>query len=230
MGDLSFGKSFDMLKKGESHFAIRILHENTRPVGFLSGVPWLLYTIGKTPGLGAAIQQFIAWSEQCVEERKAMKVDEPDIMSYILESEPIFSDPQKEHMLLVGDSRLIIIAGSDTTAATLVHAFYHLTRDPAQVQKLRAELQDIPMGDEFSIQALQSLDHLNGVINETLRLYPAVPGGVFRQTPQEGIQVGDHFIPGDVTVLTPPWVIQRCTLLQITRLHTTLILYTELTT
>jgi cytochrome P450 len=51
---------------------------------------------------------------------------------------------------------------------------------------------------------------LNGVINESLRLHPPVPGGVYRLSPPEGLRIGDHFIPGDINILTPTWTIQRC--------------------
>jgi cytochrome P450 len=210
MGDLSFGKSFNMLTKGEEHYAIKLLHENTRPVGILSPIPWFLLICTKIPFAMDEIKRFLSYSEQCVEERKMMKVSEPDIMSYILEAEPTFSDSRKEHLLLVGDSRLIIVAGSDTSAAALTHIFYHLAKDPSQVQKVRAELKNVPSGNEFSIQALQGLHHLNGVINEALRLHPPVPGGVYRDSPKEGFQVGDRFVPGEVTILTPTYSIHRC--------------------
>lgn len=211
MGDLSFGKSFNMLNSGEEHYAIKLLHENARPAGILGPIPWFLLTASKIPFATGEVKRFLSYSEKCVEERKTMKVCEPDIMSYILEAEPTFSDPHKEHLLLVGDGRLIIVAGSDTIAATFTHIFYYLAKDPSQVQRLRAELKNAPSGDEFSIQALQGLDHMNGVISETLRLHPPVPGGVYRDSPKEGIQVGDHFIPGEVTILTPTYSIQRCT-------------------
>ena len=210
MGDLSFGKSFNMLTKGEEHYAIKLLHDNTRPIGILSPVPWFLHTCTKIPFAAEGVKRFLTYSEQCVEERKTMKVSEPDVMSYILAAEPTFSDAPKEHLLLVGDSRLIIVAGSDTSAAALTHIFYYLAKDPSQVQKLRAELKTASSGDGSSVQALQGLDHLNGVINEALRLNPPVPGGVYRDSPKEGIQVGDHFIPGEVTILMPTYTIHRC--------------------
>lgn len=37
--------------------------------------------------------------------------------------------------------------------------------------------------------------HLNGAINETLRLFPAVPLGVYRNTPADGFHVKDTFVP-----------------------------------
>lgn len=106
-------------------------------------------------------------------------------------------------------SRFILLTNRQTSAA-LTYAFYHLAQDPSQVQKLRTELEGTPIDNDSSIQSLQHLDHLNGIINEALRLHPPVPGGVYRSTPSEGLQVGEHFIPGDVTVLTPSWSMHRC--------------------
>jgi cytochrome P450 len=56
---------------------------------------------------------------------------------------------------------------------------------------------------------LQYLDHLNAVINETLRLHPPVPTAIPRLTPPEGIQIGDTFVPGNTTVWCPQYVLGR---------------------
>jgi cytochrome P450 len=78
------------------------------------------------------------------------------------------------------------------------------------VEKLRAELQPLSgTNGEFSGRDLQSADHLNGVINEALRLHPAVPSGLLRLTPPEGITVGETFIPGECTVGAPGYTLGR---------------------
>lgn len=93
---------------------------------------------------------------------------------------------------------------SDTTAATLTYLFYHLAREPEQARILREELAPlVPDVTNISHQAIQDAPHLNGVINETLRLHPPVPSGVLRVTPPEGMNIGDTFIPGNITVSTP---------------------------
>ena len=107
---------------------------------------------------------------------------------------------------LSGDAFGVIIAGSDTTASTLVQIYYYLARYPEQVNLLRAELESVPTIDAVS---LSSSPHLNGVINETLRLHPPVPSVGLRLTPTEGLTVGGLFIPGNTTVVAPLYSIHR---------------------
>jgi tryprostatin B 6-hydroxylase len=94
---------------------------------------------------------------------------------------------------------------SDTTAATLVHLFYHLARQWELVEKLRQELDPlIPDLMNFAHKVTQDAPYLNGAINEALRLHPPVPSGVLRLTPAEGVNLGaETFIPGCTTVSVP---------------------------
>lgn len=120
-------------------------------------------------------------------------------------------DQQKALPMLQGDSRLIIIAGSDTTAATLVHLFYHLARDSKVVERIREEASAFrrSSSNKFEHQDLTDAEFLNGCIYETLRLYPPVPNGVQRKTPSEGVFVGKTFIPGSTTIQMPWFVMGR---------------------
>ncbi|KAH7333161.1 cytochrome P450 monooxygenase-like protein [Rhexocercosporidium sp. MPI-PUGE-AT-0058] len=210
MGELAFGQSFDMLKTGEKHNAISLLHEGQRPLGIFTPMPWLMMIMMRIPGAGAGYNRWLAYCEQHAQKRKAMKMQERDIMSYLLEADPMSPDPLKEHMWLVGDSRLIIVAGSDTTAATLTYLFYHLASSPSLVDNLRKELTPLMKQDgSFDNKELQSAEYLNGIINETLRLHPPVPSGVSRVTPKEGVVVGERRIPGETIVSVPLWTVGR---------------------
>ncbi|GAV75693.1 p450 domain-containing protein [Cephalotus follicularis] len=78
-----------------------------------------------------------------------------------------------------------IIAGKDTTAATLSWFIYMLCKYPviqekvAQEVKQASNMKDITDFNEFAIslseETLEKMHYLHAVINETLRLYPAVP-------------------------------------------------------
>ena len=104
---------------------------------------------------------------------------------------------------------------SDTTATTLTHIIYELARHPSNIPKLRKELASIDPSirpNKIHHLQLQHLDHLNGVISETLRLHPPVPTALQRLTPPEGLTIGGVFIPGNTTVWSPQYVLGRCKL------------------
>ena len=74
----------------------------------------------------------------------------------------------------------ILLAGRDTTASTLSWAFLELARNPHVVEKLRCEIFDRlgPSGRVPTYQDIKDMKYLTYIINETLRLYPAVPYNV----------------------------------------------------
>lgn len=70
----------------------------------------------------------------------------------------------------------VLIAGRDTTAATLSWTVYELARYPRVWAKLRSEVLNA-VGKERAptYEDLKGMTYLTHTLNETLRLYPAVP-------------------------------------------------------
>ena len=68
-------------------------------------------------------------------------------------------------------------------------------------------------------QMIVNLDHLNGIIYEALRLYPPVPTAMERKTPAEGLEIGDVYVPGNMTVWCPQYAIARSKKSQTPRLN-----------
>ncbi|KAI0120152.1 cytochrome P450 monooxygenase CYP539B5 [Nemania sp. FL0031] len=70
----------------------------------------------------------------------------------------------------------ILIAGRDTSAATLSWTFYELSRYPNKVRRLREEiLSTVGSNRPPTYDDLKSMTYLRHTLNETLRLYPAIP-------------------------------------------------------
>lgn len=205
MGDLAFGKPFGMLKSGSTHYLMQAFEKGMLPVGWLSPLPWIIPVFASAPIIGDDFTEFIRWCREQVDKRMRMDVKVPDITSWL------FVDPKGDRRWLSGDARLIVVAGSDTTATALTYVFYHLASDPTQVEKLRTELKTrLQPGTPFGVRDVQSGPHLNGVINEALRMHPPVPSGAPRLTPPEGITVDDVFVPGGTNVTVSPYVMGRC--------------------
>lgn len=76
---------------------------------------------------------------------------------------------------------------------------------------LRDEIDNLPRDElgDYVHTDLAVLKHLNGVINESLRLFPPVPTILPRLTPAEGLDVGGTFIPGNTTVFCPQFIVGR---------------------
>ncbi|XP_054794105.1 cytochrome P450 704C1-like isoform X1 [Prosopis cineraria] len=78
-----------------------------------------------------------------------------------------------------------VIAGKDTSAATLAWFIYVLCKHPAVQEKVAKEVKEVTNRKEMSSptefvlsltdEALEKMNYLHAAITETLRLYPAVP-------------------------------------------------------
>ena len=90
---------------------------------------------------------------------------------------------------------------------TLICLFYELARQPKKMRKLQHELDTVENIDDVDL--LRALPHLNGVINETLRLHPAVPTGGLRQAPPNGVMLCGRFIPGNTIICAPRYCLSR---------------------
>lgn len=85
-----------------------------------------------------------------------------------------------EDPIIIRDEILnIMIAGRDTTAATLTFAIYQLSQHPEVLQRLRIEiLNKVGNSRRPTYDDLRDMKYLRAVLNEILRLYPAVPFNV----------------------------------------------------
>lgn len=67
MGDLAFGKSFDMLSSGRAHFAMELLQSGMLPLGLLTPISWMIPVMVAAPLVGAKFRKFRSWCGDQVE-------------------------------------------------------------------------------------------------------------------------------------------------------------------
>jgi cytochrome P450 len=121
-------------------------------------------------------------------------------MMYPEDDAPLFPDS-----LMAEEAANLIIAGSDTTAVALTYLIYSVLANPDVKKKLLQEL----AGAQLTWDKLEDLEYLNNVIQETLRLYPSVPGSLPRTCPEGGAVFAGFRIPQKVTVSTQAYTFHR---------------------
>ena len=72
MGDLAFGKSFNMLVDGVKHFFMTSLHNNMFFITLIGHMMWLFPVIKITPGVNFEYLRFRKWIENQIHERMAV--------------------------------------------------------------------------------------------------------------------------------------------------------------
>ncbi|KAG1731965.1 cytochrome P450 [Suillus paluster] len=89
-----------------------------------------------------------------------------------------------EDPIVIRDEILnIMIAGRDTTAATLTFVIYMLAEHPDVLHRLREEiLSKVGSSRRPTYDDMRDMKYMRAVINETLRLYPPVPFNVRTST------------------------------------------------
>ncbi|KAG6037962.1 hypothetical protein E4U41_004624 [Claviceps citrina] len=134
--------------------------------------------------------------------------DQSDILALLIKSGD-FSDDELGDQLLT-----YMVAGHDTASATLVWACFLLVQHPKWQILLRQELrqarlprEELPQPADEIAATLERLPILNGVLSETLRLYPPVP--VTTRVAARDTCLGGYMIPKGTEILMSPWAVNR---------------------
>lgn len=125
-----------------------------------------------------------------------------DILQILIDSQQAHhADDRLTADTIARETVLFLVAGSETTSNTTGFAFVELLKHPEIMEKLRAEIDAIPVEDDKDLthEQLKHLPYLNAVINETLRLNTIVSAGVERIAPKDVVLGGKQFVPKGVS-------------------------------
>ncbi|XP_026876608.2 cytochrome P450 27C1 [Electrophorus electricus] len=106
------------------------------------------------------------------------------------------------HMLVTKEMNLeeiyanmteMLLAGVDTTSFTLSWSTYLLAKHPMVQEQIYEEVRRVLAGRVPTADDIPQLPLIRGLVKETLRLYPVLPGN--GRVTQDDIVVDDYFIP-----------------------------------
>ncbi|KAF4335359.1 benzoate 4-monooxygenase cytochrome P450 [Fusarium beomiforme] len=211
--ELSFGQSFGILEHGKKNQYIEDLEGLSAKGSIKSTFPTLVSLATKLPlpvfkETAAAVSRLRDYSTEAVAQYKRnLAVDptaaKPTLFQKLFKAgEEGLSDEE-----IRAEAQAYIVAGSDTTANTLTYLIYSVCKDTGVRQTLVKELSNLP--DDFGHADLRELPYLNMVVDETLRLYAAVPSALPRVVPTGGANLAGHFLPSNTVVSTQAWTLHR---------------------
>ncbi|RAL08633.1 cytochrome P450 [Aspergillus homomorphus CBS 101889] len=162
------------------------------------------------------LAQVYAMHEQIAQQSQEVPLNNDNHIStaggsiYQALTDPSLSPAERSLARLRDESFIVLIAGTETTAATLTFATYHLLRNRSMFLQLREELKQVmptPKSEPRWSQ-LEQLPYLTAIINEALRL-SATPMRPARVAPCESLHYKQYTIPPGTPISTISYFIHR---------------------
>ncbi|KAF2710683.1 putative RNA polymerase II mediator complex component Srb8 [Pleomassaria siparia CBS 279.74] len=212
IGDLAMGESFHCLDESTYHPWVRTLFNFIKGMIIVAAARFL-------PATEYLLQKFIPkailerqrqhteFTNTKILQRLELKTDRPDFLTPFLK-EMAKSEDKMSLGEIQSTFAIILVAGSETTATTLLGIFYKLASHPEKQDKLYALLRERYASDsDINVESTKDFDYLDAIINEALRLCYAVPGGLPRISPPGGDTYVGHYIPEGTSISIRPFVV-----------------------
>ncbi|KAF2102973.1 cytochrome P450 [Rhizodiscina lignyota] len=212
IGDLSFGESFGCLENSDYHPWVALIFDVVKDLTWRLSMkrytllaPLLKYLIPKQ--LSRRFEEHSELSRAKLQKRLATLTDRPDFIGSMIKARS-----KSENSISLSEIETVaaqlIIAGSETTATTLSATTYYLTRHPHVLATLCAEVRSSFSSEkEINLFNVQNLRYMMAVINESMRMYPATPGGQPRQVDESGAMILGQYVPGGTKIEIWQWAL-----------------------
>lgn len=204
-----FGESFGTLQRGEITDYLHTLQSATKGGGIGAELPWVR-AIGRRLPLRAAWRMFGAndylmeYGKLAVKNMKANQESQNVFAQIMAESD---KGERLDETDVILEALAFMVAGTDTTAVSLTYLVWAVLSQPQLRKALVEEVQNLP--SDFKDSDTEQLPLLNAVIEETLRLHGAAPGGLPRIVPKGGAELGGYWMPEGTTVTTQSYSLHR---------------------
>ncbi|KAJ4944363.1 hypothetical protein JOQ06_012907 [Pogonophryne albipinna] len=109
---------------------------------------------------------------------------------------------------ILSQAMIFLFAGYETSSSSLSFLAYNLAINPHIMKRLQEEVDStFPNKGPVEYQALMEMEYLDGVINESLRLYPIAPR--LERVAKATVEINGLVIPKDMVVVVPTWTLHR---------------------
>ncbi|ORZ19679.1 cytochrome P450 [Absidia repens] len=202
IGSTAFGESFNMVDTSDHFIPVSI----TRAMRFAPNLimyPFLgklvkIFGLNQSPELDKFMRDLIMKRLNSEQRRN-------DILQILIDTQK--ASDQEDRLTvdtIIAEVILFLVAGSETTSNTTGFAIIELLRHPEKMNRLRDEIDNVPVENDEALHShdqLKHLPYLNAIINETMRLNPIAANGLSRIANSDVTLGGKIFIPKGTVVI-----------------------------
>jgi cytochrome P450 len=145
--------------------------------------------------------------DKTIRSRRASAEEGNDLLSTILKAHDEKTGQPIDDAQARDELKTLLIAGHETTAATLAWCFYVMSLHPFAEERVRAEHAEVLGGRTPNFDDVESLPYSRMVLDETLRLYP--PLWLLGRMPLEDDSIGGFKVPKGSSVMISPYITHR---------------------
>ncbi|XP_052181449.1 cytochrome P450 71A1-like [Diospyros lotus] len=215
---IAIGKSYDDDNCVKSRFH-DVLGETQEMVGgfffsdYLPCMSWVDKLTGQSIRLERTFKALDGFLQQVIDEhlidKKSGKIGGEDIIDVLLQLKDDGSSIKLSMDHIKAVLMDIFVAGTDTSAATLVWIMTELVKNPEAMKKIQDEVRNIDTEKEILYETdLQHLPYLEAIVKETWRLHPPAPLLVPHETIQQ-CTIGPYTVQPKTIVFVNAWAIGR---------------------
>jgi cytochrome P450 len=172
-----------------------------RALDFIAPGLWIVWPEVPRPGYGDALEQLDEYLYGVIRERRATPPQTDDLLSALVAT-PWLDDQAVRDQLLT-----LMIAGHDTSTASLAWTLYLLGRHPEALARAQAEVDSVLAGEAPAVERLSELVYLEQVFWEALRLYPPIHIG--NRLAATDLEIGGYEIKAGTRVMYSIYLAHR---------------------
>ena len=142
-----------------------------------------------------------------IADRRASGRDHGDLLSMLLTAQDEDEGGGMTDQQVRDEAMTIFLAGHETTANALMWMWYLLSSAPEVEATLHAEVDRVLQGRLPGLGDLASLQYVERVVTEAMRLYP--PAWIIGRRAIDDYQLGDYVAPARSILVMSPYLMQR---------------------